>query len=253
MYFAYLDEFGHVGPYTGRGNAKYNESPVFGLGGIILPAAEVRGFATWFYQLKSNLLRWEIDASGEAAYWWEKKGAQLFTTRNVEAYRELRVATNRLLNKIEAVGGKCVYVGLEKYSTPEEHSATSLYLAVLREVIKRIDQFCERENRQWLLLMDEQERSHFRRQIVSTASISMFGPDQRTRLIEPPIQAESHLFQTLQCADWICGLTGRLGAYVCRPDEYADLVWAATYFQNRLNKVAPFSAFRKRPQYPTDG
>jgi len=231
----------------GRNKPKFNESPVFGLGGIIIPAREVRSFATWFYQLKLNLLGWEIKNSGEAPYWWEKKGAQLYTTRNIHAYRELRVATNRLLNKIDSVGGKCVYVGLEKYSTPEEHNAKSVYLAVLREAIKRVDQFCERENRQWLLLMDEQERSHFRKQIVSAASISMFGPDQRTRLIEPPIQAESHLFQTLQCADWICGLVGRLGARVCRPDEYADLDWAVTYFQQRLNKVAPFSAFRRKP------
>jgi hypothetical protein len=138
-------------------------------------------------------------------------------------------------------------VGLEKYSTPEEHNSRNVYLAVLRETINRIDQFCERNARQWLLIIDEQEKSQFRKQIVSTASIAMFGPDRRTRLIEPPIQAESHLFQTLQCADWICGLVGRLGAFVCRPEEYPELDWTARYFQSRLNKLAPFSSFRRKP------
>ena len=95
---------------------------------------------------------------------------------------------------------------MEKYSTPEEHDAKSLYLAVLRETIKRIDQFCERNADQWLLIVDEQEMSQFRKQIVAVASAEMFGPARRIRLIEPPIQAESYLYQTLQRADWICGL-----------------------------------------------
>ena len=248
MYIAYLDEFGHIGPYTGRNQQKYSESPLFGLGGIVLPATEVRKFATWFFQLKSNLLAWEIERSGEASYTWEKKGAQLYTTKNIRHYREVRDATNRILNKVGALGGQCVYVGLEKYSTPEDHDAKRLYLAVLRETIKRIDQFCERNADQWLLIVDEQEKSHFRKQIVATASAEMFGPSRRIRLIEPPIQAESHLYQTLQCADWICGLVGRLGAYVCRPDEYEDLDWTAMYFQARLKDIAPFSSFRRRPQ-----
>src|SRR6266404_4827448 len=66
MYLAYADEFGHVGPYTGRNEPKFNESPVFGLGGILLPVDQVRPFATWFFQLKSNLLAWEIRRSGGA-------------------------------------------------------------------------------------------------------------------------------------------------------------------------------------------
>lgn len=37
LYFAYLDEFGHIGPYVARDDPAYNDSPVFGLGGMILP------------------------------------------------------------------------------------------------------------------------------------------------------------------------------------------------------------------------
>ena len=55
-YFAYLDEFGHIGPYVSREDSRYNESPVFGLAGFVLPSEQVRGFGTWFFQRKCELL-----------------------------------------------------------------------------------------------------------------------------------------------------------------------------------------------------
>src|SRR5690348_14989002 len=56
LYVAYLDEFGHVGPFVSRSHALHNASPVFGLGGIVLPVEHVRSFASFFYRLKCNLL-----------------------------------------------------------------------------------------------------------------------------------------------------------------------------------------------------
>ena len=35
-YFAYLDEFGHIGPYLGRQHPRHNDSPVFGFAGLVL-------------------------------------------------------------------------------------------------------------------------------------------------------------------------------------------------------------------------
>ena len=64
-YFAYLDEFGHIGPYVRRADQSYKESPVFGLAGFVLPAIEVRGFGTWFFQRRCELLDFEIKRSGE--------------------------------------------------------------------------------------------------------------------------------------------------------------------------------------------
>ena len=43
---AYLDEFGHVGPYVSRTHPRHNDSPVFGFAGFVMPAEEVRGFGT---------------------------------------------------------------------------------------------------------------------------------------------------------------------------------------------------------------
>ena len=53
-YIAYLDEFGHIGPYISRKHPKHNDSPVFGLAGFVLPLDKARGIATWFYRRKQN-------------------------------------------------------------------------------------------------------------------------------------------------------------------------------------------------------
>ena len=118
-YIAYLDEFGHVGPYVARSDTRHNDSPVFGLAGFVMPADEVRGFGTWFFQRKCELLDFEILRSGEHPAVWEKKGSSLYTVRNVERYPELRKTTNRLLNKIAALGGRVFYAGIRKTAEPE--------------------------------------------------------------------------------------------------------------------------------------
>ncbi|MCK4130181.1 DUF3800 domain-containing protein [Ralstonia pseudosolanacearum] len=256
-YIAYLDEFGHIGPFVSRADLRHNTSPVFGLGGFVLPSSKVRAFATWFYQLKCNLLQFEIARDGIPAYQWEKKGAALYTTKNVLKYKELRSATFRLMNRIGRDGGMVFYVGLQKTRPPESHNPKSLYRAVLRESIKRINQFCVTQDAHFRIILDElKNQDDFRTQIVSEASIQMFG-EARMTMIEPPIQAESHLFQTLQCADWLCGLIGRVGCYHLLPESYTDLDWTEKYFVHRLNHAAPNSGIRReRPaisHVPTTG
>jgi len=188
----------------------------------VLPSEKVRAFATWFYQLKCRLLEFEINRDGVPAYQWEKKGAALYTTKNILQYRELRTATFRLLNRIEKDGGIVFYVGIQKTHPPETNNSKDLYCAVLHESIKRLDQFCSVRNAHFQILLDEQE-DILRKQIVAEASRQMFGEPMKT-MIEPPIQAESHLYQTLQCADWRCGLIGRVGCYQVLPEEY-DYYW----------------------------
>ena len=75
-YFAYyLDEFGHIGPYVTRQHPGHNDSPVFGLAGFVMPSEHLRGFGTWFFQRKCDLLAFEIERSGQHPALWEKKGA----------------------------------------------------------------------------------------------------------------------------------------------------------------------------------
>lgn len=244
-YIAYLDEFGHIGPYISRTDPKYKESPVFGLAGLILPAKEVRSFGTWFFQRKQELLQWEIDRAGEHPATWEKKGASLYTLRNIKKYPQVRRATNRLFNHIERIGGRVFYVGTEKTHPLDEHSPNRLYLSVLKEAIKRIDHFCEEDcgnGSSYLLVLDEHDQ---RQALVTAAAQAMYNTDEpRRRLIEPPFQVESHRYQTLQAADWIAGLVGRLGACWAEAEQYEDWIPFRNYFEARLNRVSVRSGVR---------
>lgn len=156
-YIAYLDEFGHVGPYVARTDPKHRTSPVFGLAGFLMPASQVRAFGTWFFKRKRELLDFEIRRSGEHPAVWEKKGSSLYTVTNVKRYPEVRKTTNRLLNKIESVGGRVFYVGIRKTAQPADHDAQALYFRVLAEAIKRLDAFCRDDHAslsQFLLALD---------------------------------------------------------------------------------------------------
>ena len=244
-YFAYLDEFGHVGPYLGRQHERHNDSPVFGLAGFVLPSEEVRGFGTWFFQRKCELLAFEIERSGQHPALWEKKGSSLFTVTNVTRYPELRKLTNRLFNKIAAAGGFVFYVGIKKTASPGTHNPNRLYARVLVEAIKRIDEFCERDchpPKDFVLLLDEHDQ---RSALITEAARSMYAKTERRRhLIEPPFHLESHRYQTLQAADWIAGLVGRIGAIWADPDAYPENEVFRRYFEHRLNQASRRSGIR---------
>ena len=245
LYLAYLDEFGHIGPFLGHADPRHKTHPVFGLGGLLLPYFEVRRFSTFFFQLKNQLLNFELTQSGVHPAKWEKKGSSLYTIKNIGKYRELRQATFRILKKIRAVGGFAIYVGVEKRRDVKAHDSKKLYHTVLREVIKRIDQECELRRAQFLLILDEQEENVMRHEIVETASVEMFGPNSRSRLLEPPVEAESHLYQTIQCADWLCGLYGRLSYFECDPEGRPENAIAEKYFGTRVRDIVRRSSIRR--------
>ena len=244
-YIAYLDEFGHVGPYIDRAHPKHNDSPVFGLAGFVLPLDEVRGYATWFFQRKCDLLAFEISQSGEHPAVWEKKGSSLYTVKNTTTYPELRKFTNRLFNKITNLDGFVFYVGIRKTASIGAHNPNLLYRRILSEAIKRLDGFCADDcspSSNFVLALDEHDQ---RAALITEASRSMFGgPQPRRHLIEPPFQLESHRYQTLQTADWIAGLVGRLGAFWVDPDNFPENAVFQKYFQDRLQLASRRSGIR---------
>lgn len=245
-YIAYLDEFGHIGPFIERSHPQHNDSPVFGLAGMVLPSTQVRNFGTWFYQRKCELLEWEIERAAAHPALWEKKGSSPYTTTNVSKYKQLRAFTNRLLNKIRNCEGFVFYVGVKKSYAPEKHSPNNLYRAVLREAIKRLDQFCLDDcnpQNNFLIVMDEHEQ---RSSFITEAAKAMFNTDDpRRALIEPPFQVESHRYQTLQAADWIAGLIGRLSASWASPDQFPENEVFRRYFEARVNQASRRSGVRR--------
>ncbi|MBD8612194.1 DUF3800 domain-containing protein [Pseudomonas rhizosphaerae] len=243
-YVAYLDEFGHVGQYVARNHPKYKTHPAFGFAGLILPATEIREFAIYFYKLKCQLLAWDLSNENPRklpAYQWEKKGSQLYALRNVTKYAQLRRATFRLLNHIEKIGGHVFYTGEHKTTSPAEHNSTETFKRQLLQAVRKIDRFCARHDATFMLMLDEQRAGNeWRETNVEICTLAMFeDASQKCRtLIEPPVQAESHLFQTIQCADWICGLIGRLMALSVAPEEYSELEPFDRYFSERIAKAA---------------
>jgi hypothetical protein len=251
-YFVYLDEFGHVGPFISRQDSQHNTSPVFGFGGIALPSSRVREFSTWFYQLKCKLLAFEIARDGIAAHRWEKKGSSLYTTTNVLRYRELRSATNWLLNRIQASGGFVIYVGIEKTAPMQVHQPNAMTLSILRETTKRLDQHCTEYDSGFILFLDDREDKSLREAVVTVTQQEMYGPNPRYTLIEAPTQVESHRYQMVQAADWICGLLGRIEAFRTRRSEYPDYAWTEKYFVDRVNRVALRSGVRRQPEFASE-
>lgn len=255
-YFAYLDEFGHIGPFISKNDPKHNTSPVFGFAGIVLPIEEVRKFSTFFYKLKCNLLAWEIanNTNPVPTYQWEKKGSSLYTVQNVEKYPELRNATFRIMNKIKNIGGYVFYSGIEKEPPSPTHTPEALYISVLRDCIRRLDRYCS-ENRatfnMFLDAVDSDEpgsRRKFRLKGISAAGTEMFGAHNGgscQTLLEPPYQLESHLYQNLQCADWFCALIGRRLTYAVQPNQYSDYKVIEDYFGARLTNIQRANSLRR--------
>jgi hypothetical protein len=240
LYFAYVDEFGHVGPYVSRTDPQHRTSPVFGFAGVLLPAAAVRDFGEFFLDFKRYLLGPEMKGRGVTdAVTWEKKGSALYTAQNYAKYRKaLTRGTYRLLNRIEEFGGRTIYVGACKDKPPLEHDSTELYRSTFELLLRRIDSFAAEQRAEVLVVMDEHEH---RDMLLDQAARMMYHDAERLRnLLEPPYQVESHRYLTVQCADWICGLVGRFGAYRAEPADFAEFGWAEEKFAPRVDRVAIF-------------
>lgn len=82
------------------------------------------------------------------------------------------------------------YVGVEKARSPEGHDSKRLYREVLGEAIHRLDEFCERSNSLFLVVLDEHQDRNSREELVAAASREMFRDSRLARMVEPPIQAE---------------------------------------------------------------
>ena len=115
------------------------------------------------------------------------------------------------------------------------------------KAIKRIDEFCGKDCESpvnFALILDEHEQ---RLTLIGAAARSMYARHERRRyLIEPPFHLESHRYQTLQVADWIAGLVGRLGAIWADPAAWPENEVFRRYFEHRLNRVSHRSGIRVR-------
>ncbi len=256
MYVGYFDEFGHNGLYRSRYDEAYKTHPVFGLGGFIIPVDSIRDLSGKFRFIKENGLREEIDAKviskGERVEHWEKKGSALLTTRNIEKYPQTRRIIFRVLNALNKLDARIVFYGQEKPrggNDAVEETNSQRYNHAMKQLIKRV-QWSLPDGENFMLILDKQGDRERMEIFVETAAF-MYSNNNAVRLLEPPMEVESHLYQTVQCADWICGLLGRISAYKFDPD-FAEYEWAPKYFGDRLASITTgFSKLRK--SRPDDG
>lgn len=103
MLIGFFDEFGHSGPFVSRSDARYKSSPVFGLAGYVMPATEVRNFATFFLQLKQYMFAAELKQYQDNPATWEKKGNSFLNSKNMTKYPHLREGMSRMLNRLELI------------------------------------------------------------------------------------------------------------------------------------------------------
>lgn len=200
IHFVYLDEFGHIGPFMARTHPRYNESPVFGLAGIILPATAIRPFATKFLQLKEHLFARDIAAAGKIGATWEKKGTEIFTAKQVVKYKHFRATGLRLINEVRNCGGRIFYYGREKISGTTDVNSVGLYTTVLSHTIRQLDSFSTAQRTNFVMIVDEHSA---RKQLLVTASKTMYGATPARHLLSPPFEVESYINQNIQAADWI--------------------------------------------------
>lgn len=239
MKIAFFDEFGHCGPVISRTDPRHKTSPVFGLAGYIMPDEEVRHFATFFLQLKQFMLAHEIKNSGVHPATWEKKGSSFITTKNIRKYSGIRTGVHRLLNELYKCDGRIVYHGREKYQSPELSNSKGLYATVLSHTMRSSDAYCGLRKSNFMMILDQHSD---RIKLLESATKTMFGQQPTRYLLEPPFQVESHLYQTVQAADWIATLIGRWMAWTVEPNQYADWKWVDDIYGTKLRMLCTNSS-----------
>lgn len=211
MLVAYLDEFGHVGPYF---TDEVRSRPAFGYAGFVIPVENVREFGGYFEFIKERLLGWEIKRANAHPRRWEKKGASLLTENNMTKYgkREITPALERLFKKLQRLGGQVVYYGCEKEhgATPEETSSDRSRHMLINSV-RKLAHIADERDEGIMIFLDSVDTTP-RLEAVSALGgfIYTAKEEELKRVVEVPMQLDSKHYGNVQFADWICGLMGRV-------------------------------------------
>lgn len=235
MLIAYLDEFGHVGPYIEDGHPRFGQHPIFGYAGYILPAQHARGLGAEFKRVKTALFKTEIEQSKTPAQ-WERKGSEYFSTGSITKRPEQVRAFRGLMRRLQVLGGKFFYYGDEKTRGTVKatgRDSNTITHDALRETINRLCTHAERVGDDVLILMDAiTDKS--RRELVAKMYAHIYSrprPEMK-RIIEAPLHIESELNSGIQFADWTCALVSRASHYQLVPES--GFGWAPEHFRSVL-------------------
>ncbi|WP_083912288.1 DUF3800 domain-containing protein [Corynebacterium mastitidis] len=241
MFIAYLDEFGHQGPFISPEHRKYNTHPIFGYGGYVIPAEHARALGGYFEQIKWDLLSWEIERDRAHPHRWEKKGARLLTSTNLSRYGgEIRPALKRIYEKLDSVGGRIFFFGQETPCGPVSvtgETSKDREAHCLIQTARRLGTYAKVKGGNMFIIMDATDTDN-RERAVATLGRTIYSREGDTdSIIEIPLQADNRLYGTIQLADWTCALLMRISHYhFCEGSDarwsvdLARRVWRARYF-----------------------
>lgn len=214
MLVAYLDEFGHIGPYI-PDSKKYRHHPIFGYGGFIIPAEGIRSFGATFERLKDQHFGSEIAAANAHPRRWEKKGSELFSDGNWSSNgRSVRRHVRHLAKELRVADGGFFFYGEVKPEGAEKVTGVSSAdrsRSTLKSTIRHLANYAEWRNDTIMILMDQVNNSERSEAISSMASFiySKDTPENTRRVVEVPMQIESIRYGAMQFADWYCALLSR--------------------------------------------
>jgi len=237
---AYLDEFGHVGPYIRAGHPKFGQHPVFGYAGYVIPAVSVRSFGARFKTDRDRLFKTEINASS-SPHQWERKGSEYFSTGSIQKRPEQVRVFRSLVNALKKEGGAFFFYGDEKpRGTLKETAETSGDRTVgsLRETVNRLCTYAENKGDELLILMDAITEKN-RQELVAQMYAHIFSRSRRSRdheemrrIVEAPLHIDSRLNVGVQFADWVCALLGRMSHW--QLVDGSEFGWASERFADVL-------------------
>lgn len=241
---AYLDEFGHQGPYIRHDHPKLNTYPCFGYAGFVLPADNVRRMGGYFKYIKEQLLAWEIERSEIPSDQWEKKGSALLTTANIVRYSdEILPALQRIFRKLGNLGGQIFFYGQQKPLGPvskTKETSQDRENHCLIQAINRLGTLASDRDERLMVIMDATDTDN-RTRAVATLGATIYSRHNKENrsIVEVPLQTESHLYSTVQLADWTCAILGRLTDYHFA--EQSEFSWAVDLGRDIFRNAKPTS------------
>lgn len=234
MLLAYLDEFGHVGPFVASDHKRFRHHPVFGYAGFVIPAHHVRAFGAKFASKKKKLFRSEAIAAGKDLNHWEKKGAEIFTTGSYSRYPMRATAIAELVQELTKLGGRVFFygqvkpVGVESVTAETASERSSHHL---RQTMNRLSFYADSQASDILIFLDSVDLKPRQDAVDAMASHLYSSRDPKLkRVVEVPMQLESHLYGLTQFADWIAAVVTRTTHYHFTPGS--EFGWAPQVFRD---------------------
>jgi len=230
---AYLDEFGHIGPYISLEHRKYNQHPAFGYAGFVVPASNVREFGASFEHFKERQFRAAIRESGANPHGWERKGAEMFTTGSFNKYPENMEMVSHLVQRLHQLGGRTYFYGQVKPVGSEKETGESARARnghALQQSLIWLAAYADAQNERLLVFVDRTDRA-VREAAIDDMAKAIYGKlrPELSRIVQVPTELESHRYGTIQFADWLAAAVSRASHYhLAYGSEFS---WAPAQFR----------------------